>query len=177
MNKIMPNFKRRLDGVFAKADEDGRRAVTRAKSDAVDNMRNNRFAFVLLDALDGAFTPRIHEALTSYDLAINRPFPPREAMLEAIRGRVRTTYDAVFAAAIPPNPPYPMGWIEIAKRDKEARRERLVGLVDQHATGLAGTGVSKEYKPWWDFHPVARALLFVVGTLIAAVIASYFSNG
>jgi hypothetical protein len=165
-------FEQRLEGVFGTANRSMLVGLAQLKLDAAGDggFLESGLAIRVIETIERHLAPAVDEALVSYDLATNRLFPRRSELQRSIKGRIENSIDLGFATFLRGAEAFRDPWqapLENCRSDVAARLHRV---VDQHATGLATTGLRREFKPWWDADPRLRILRWLIALIAGALL-------
>lgn len=130
-------FENSLSGVFGGAEQRlGRRLSaekTRAENLQAQDMR--RVAFILTEAIEAELKAAVVEALSAYDVAINRPLQPNERWEEALRRRIGQAVDGAVKLALALDvADHP--WKPLLSAEAPKLKSRLLAPADAHFSEL-----------------------------------------
>lgn len=167
-------FAQRLEGLFSEADRELEILFSRLLGQAAHDrsINSSGFGLFVIGEFEALLRNTVNEALKSYDHATNAVRHQRAERAGQIKMRIEKSVEAAVELTQPKGNAFRDIWPEIIKREAPALRKRLVFVVDQHLTGLAGTGVQRPFEAWWKQDWRARVAIFVVGALAGALIAA-----
>jgi hypothetical protein len=169
-------FGTRLEGIFGATNRRLLISIAQVQLEAAKEGKfgNSRLAFRVADVVERELEPAVQEALESYDRAVNRLVPPKARYRQWIKEEIRYSVDIAVQKIIGTSNAFRDPWREPLKAEQPNIVRRLQDLVDQHATGLAPTGIKREYKPWYESHPLIRAARWLAALLIAGFVGYLF---
>ena len=130
-------FENRVSAIFARMEQrlGGRLTNAKAKAENLQAQDMRRVAFILTEAIEAEVKPAVHEALVSYDEAINRPLLPNERWEHALLKRIGESVDNSVKLALNLDR-HDHPWKPLLSAEAPKLRARLLADAEAHFTAL-----------------------------------------